>query len=154
MIGYITGYGTRSRFTKRPTSGRLRISKITLPTYIEAMKPQKRRGSCWIRSGPGVTPCTIMAASSRGHRHAGNAQGQHRHEGARGRRVVRRLRPRHPRHRAAPELLRAPRDLPLDRVRHEGGDHVRGAGDDPDEEADHGAAPDRRVGLAPLPAGG
>ena len=51
-------------FTKRPTSGRLRINKITLPTYIEAMKPQKSRGSCWISSGPGVTPCTIMAASS------------------------------------------------------------------------------------------
>src|SRR5713101_9780126 len=63
-IGYSTGYGTRSRFTKRPTRGRLRINRITLPTYIEAMKPQKSRGSCWISSGPGVTPCTIMAASS------------------------------------------------------------------------------------------
>ncbi len=37
---------------------------MTLPTYIEAMKPQKSCGSCWISSGPGVTPCTIMAASS------------------------------------------------------------------------------------------
>ena len=37
---------------------------MTLPTYIEAMKPQKSVGSCWISSGPGVTPCTIIAASS------------------------------------------------------------------------------------------
>ena len=37
---------------------------MTLPTYIEAMKPQKSFGSCWMRSGPGDTPWTIMAASS------------------------------------------------------------------------------------------
>src|SRR5712692_3422067 len=62
--GYSTGYGTRSRFTNRPTSGRFRINKITLPTYIEAMKPQKRFGSLLISNGPGVTPWTIMAASN------------------------------------------------------------------------------------------
>ena len=37
---------------------------MTLPTYIEAMKPQKSFGSWLIRSGPGVTPWTIMAARS------------------------------------------------------------------------------------------
>ena len=36
---------------------------MTLPTYIEAMKPQKSFGSCWISSGPGVTPWIIIAAS-------------------------------------------------------------------------------------------
>ena len=40
------------------------MSRITLPTYIEAMKPQKSCGSFLMRSGPGVTPWTIMAASS------------------------------------------------------------------------------------------
>ena len=50
-------------FTNRPTSGRFRISSTTLPTYIEAMKPQKSAGCCWISSGPGDTPCTIIAAS-------------------------------------------------------------------------------------------
>src|SRR6185503_5004892 len=65
IAGYSTGYGTRRRFTKRPTSGRFKIKRMTLPTYIEAMKPQKSLGSFLISSGPGVTPWTIMAASSR-----------------------------------------------------------------------------------------
>src|SRR5947208_10586142 len=30
---------------------------------MDAMKPQKSSGCCLIRSGPGETPCTIMAAS-------------------------------------------------------------------------------------------
>ena len=30
---------------------------------MEAMKPQNSSGDCVIRSGPGETPCTIMAAS-------------------------------------------------------------------------------------------
>jgi hypothetical protein len=64
MIGYRNGYGTRSRFTNSPTRGRLRMSRITLPTYIEAMKPQNSLGLSWMRSGPGVTPWTIIAASS------------------------------------------------------------------------------------------
>src|SRR5262245_30871920 len=64
ISGYRIGYGTRSRFTKRPTSGRFKINRMTLPTYIEAMNPQKSFGFCWIRNGPGDTPWTIMAASS------------------------------------------------------------------------------------------
>ena len=36
---------------------------MTLPTYIEAMKPQKSAGCCWMRSGPGDTPWTMRAAS-------------------------------------------------------------------------------------------
>jgi len=63
MPGYRSGYGTRRRFTKSPTSGRFRISSTTLPTYIEAMNPQKSSGCCLISSGPGDTPCTIIAAS-------------------------------------------------------------------------------------------
>ena len=45
MIGYMIGYGTLSRLTKSPTRGRFRMSRMTLPTYIEAMKPQKSLGS-------------------------------------------------------------------------------------------------------------
>ena len=30
---------------------------------MDAMKPQKSSGCCLIRSGPGETPCTIIAAS-------------------------------------------------------------------------------------------
>src|SRR5438552_19002172 len=63
MAGYRSGYGTRSTFTNNPTSGRLRMSKTTFPTYIDAMKPQKSSGCCLMRSGPGDTPCTIIAAS-------------------------------------------------------------------------------------------
>src|SRR3989338_1842462 len=63
MDGYRIGYGTRSRFTKRPTSGRLRISRTTLPTYMEAMKLQNSSGWFLMSSGPGETPWTIIAAS-------------------------------------------------------------------------------------------
>ena len=89
-----------------------------------------------------------------GHGHAGDAEGEHGHEGARGCRVVRRLRPRHPGHRAAAELLRVLRHLAFHGVGDKGRDHVRGARNDADEEPDDGAAPDRHVGLAPfLPRG-
>ncbi len=89
-----------------------------------------------------------------GHGHAGDPEGEHGHEGARGRRVVRRLRARHPGHRAAPELLGVLRHLALDGVGDEGRDHMGGARDDADQEADGGPAPDRHVRLAPLLAGG
>src|SRR5215471_8231844 len=36
---------------------------MTLPTYMEAMNPQKSLGEFWMSSGPGVTPWIIMAAS-------------------------------------------------------------------------------------------
>src|SRR5213593_1075240 len=61
--GYRIGYGTLRRYTNTPTSGRLRINRTTLPTYMEAMNPQNSSGCCLIRSGPGETPCTIIAAS-------------------------------------------------------------------------------------------
>src|SRR3990167_6520048 len=63
IAGYRMGYGMRRRFTNRPTSGRFRISSTALPTYMDAMNPQNSSGCCLISSGPGDTPCTIIAAS-------------------------------------------------------------------------------------------
>ena len=98
----------RSRFTNNPTSGRLSTSSTTLPTYMEAMNPQNSSG-CWrISNGPGLTPCTIMAASIT----AGiGPEGTPRASiGTKAPEVAELLAdsgPARPGHRALPELLRA-----------------------------------------------
>ena len=45
-----------------PTSGRLRIKRITLPTYMLAMRPQISAGCVSNRSGPGCRPHCWKAA--------------------------------------------------------------------------------------------
>jgi len=50
-----------SNFTHSPTSGRLRISSIRLPTHIEAIRPQNRVGFFVITSGPGWMLWMFMA---------------------------------------------------------------------------------------------
>ena len=47
-----------------PMSGRFRTSRITLPTYMLAMTPQKISGCCVISMGPGCTPWMMRAPSS------------------------------------------------------------------------------------------
>src|SRR4026207_1746996 len=54
----------RSTFTNSPTKGRLSSSSITLPTYMEATKPQKISGRSVTSEGPGGTPWIISAAIS------------------------------------------------------------------------------------------
>ncbi len=90
---------------------------MTLPTYIEAMKPQKSCGSLLDQQRARRHAVHHHGGQQqRGDRPAGHAERQHGHEGAGGRRVVGRLRARHAGHRALAELLRVLRDLALDRV--------------------------------------
>ena len=63
MSGNRTWYGTRRNCTHRPISGRLRISSMTLPTYMLAMTPQKTSGCCVISIGPGCTSWMTSAPS-------------------------------------------------------------------------------------------
>ena len=44
MHGNIRRYGTRKSLTQIPTSGRLMISSIRLPTHIEAIMPHTSSG--------------------------------------------------------------------------------------------------------------
>src|SRR5207249_9083002 len=68
--------------------------------------------------------------------------------------IVRRLRPGDAGDGATAELLGPLRELPLDRVGDEARDDVRRARHDADEEAEHGAPPDRPRRLPPLLARG
>src|SRR3970040_808322 len=108
-----------------PTIGRLSARSIRLPTYMDAMKPQKSSGCCVIRSGPGETPWTMRAAS-----------------------ITAGMGPE-----GAPSAGMGAKPA-LDRVGDEARDDVGRARDDADEEAEHGAAADRHHGVAPLLAGG
>ena len=54
--GNIRRYGTRNSRTQIPTSGRLMISSIRLPTHIEAIMPQTSSGCFCITCGPGTMP--------------------------------------------------------------------------------------------------
>ena len=53
MNGRRIPYGIRRMLAHRPTSGRLRMSSMTFPTYIDATTPQKKSGCSIARSGPG-----------------------------------------------------------------------------------------------------
>ena len=53
MAGNKKRYGTVRSFTQIPISGRLRMTSMTLPTHIEAIRPQNREGFDVITVGPG-----------------------------------------------------------------------------------------------------
>ena len=61
IIGNSRRYGTRSRRTHRPTSGRLMMSSIRLPIHIEAIMPQNSSGCLVMTCGPGTMPWMVMA---------------------------------------------------------------------------------------------
>ena len=86
----------------------------------------------------------------RGHRAGRNAERQHRHERPGGGGVVCRFRPGDAGDRALAELLGVLRDPLLDGIGQEARNDVRGARHDADQEAQHGAAPDRGGRRPPL----
>ena len=59
--GNSSRYGTRSRLTQTPTSGRLMTTSIRLPIHIEAIMPQNSSGCLVITCGPGTMPWIVMA---------------------------------------------------------------------------------------------
>src|ERR1044071_7044340 len=131
----------RSTFTNSPTSGRLSSSSMTLPTNIEATKPQKTLGCSFTRVGPGGTPWVISAAISTavigplGRPSA--SQGPNAAGGA-----------------ALAERRRMRERTPRDGIGQEARDDMGGAGRDSDQEAEDRAARDRHDRLAPLPPAG
>ena len=143
----------RSSETNSPTSGRLRISSTTLPTYMLATKPQNSSG-CWaISIGPGDTPCTITAAIITAVNRPGRyAERQHRHERAGRSRVVGRLGTRDALRsrpgRSARGACDSRRSIAVGDERR---DDMRRAGDDADQEAEHAAARDRPDRLRAAP---
>ena len=54
--GYISRYGTRSSVTHTPTSGRLMMTSIRLPSHIDAIMPQNSSGCLVMTCGPGTMP--------------------------------------------------------------------------------------------------
>src|SRR4051812_11776023 len=64
ISGYRYAYGMRRRGTNSPTNGRVSASSITLPTYIQATKPQNPSGWSFTNDGPGGPPWIISAAIS------------------------------------------------------------------------------------------
>src|SRR6266404_8728086 len=61
MDGYSSRYGTRSRLTQMPTSGRLMTTSIRLPSHIDAIMPQNNSGCLLMTCGPGTMPWMVMA---------------------------------------------------------------------------------------------
>ena len=144
----------RSTVTNTLTSGRLSASSIRLPTYIEATKPQNTSGCSVTSCRPGRDAVDHQRADQhRGDRAGRDAERQHRHEGAGGGRVVGRFRAGDAGDRALAEFLRMLGDALLQRIGQEAGNDVRRAGNDADDEAEHGAARDRHRRLRAIPAG-
>ena len=54
-------YGTLSSLAHSPTSGRLRMSRITLPVKKLAITAHTRSGRSLKRNGPGVSPLMMKA---------------------------------------------------------------------------------------------
>ena len=61
IIGNRCRYGTRNSRTHTPTSGRLMMTSIRLPSHIEAIMPQNSSGCLVITCGPGTMPWMVMA---------------------------------------------------------------------------------------------
>src|SRR3990170_3303552 len=61
MQGNKNRYGTLSRLTHRPISGRFRTRSIEFPIHMLATNPQKRSGFCVITWGPGAIPWMVSA---------------------------------------------------------------------------------------------
>src|SRR4030065_379978 len=56
MMGPRTGKGMRAIRAQKPTSGKLRTSRITFPMYMLAITAQTNFGFCWKSIGPGWGP--------------------------------------------------------------------------------------------------
>ena len=63
MHGNSTRYGTFSKATHSPISGRFSMTSIRLPTHMLAISPQKSSGFCVITCGPGAMPWIVSAPS-------------------------------------------------------------------------------------------
>jgi hypothetical protein len=61
IAGNRTWYGMVSILTHTPMRGRLSITSRTLPTHMEAIRPQTSAGCSVITSGPGVMPWMMNA---------------------------------------------------------------------------------------------
>ena len=61
IIGYSRRYGTLSSLTHRPISGRLRITSMTLPIHMDAIRPQNSSGVLVMICGPGWMSWMISA---------------------------------------------------------------------------------------------
>src|SRR5450755_2413320 len=54
-------YGTLRSLIQIPINGRFRITSITLPTHIDAIRPQNSCGLLVITCGPGWMPLIVIA---------------------------------------------------------------------------------------------
>ena len=87
MPAYRYGRGVRSSLAQSGASGRLRISSRVLPMNRLAISAQTRSPSRSNSSGPGWMPYPV-SGQHRGGGVGGQPEGEHRHQGPRGRGVV------------------------------------------------------------------